>query len=96
VFYPERAFRASPWLPAGGDPQVAPLIWRAEIPSSKAAHSHRFGGSPALPGGGAVSARNCSTAAAIAAASVCEAPPETTSILGRGGRRLPLVAMAGL
>jgi alanine dehydrogenase len=40
-----------------------------------------------------MTARNCSTAAAIAAASESVAPPETNSILGLGGRRLPFVAI---
>ena len=93
MFYPEPPLRASPWPPPGAGPQLRPLTWRAEIPSSKAARNHRLCVSPALAGGGAVSARNCSTAAAIAAASESEAAPETTSILGRGGRRLPLVAI---
>ena len=42
---------------------------------------------------GAVSCRNCSSAAAIAAASSGPAPGAISSIAGRGGRRLPLVVM---
>jgi hypothetical protein len=74
----------------GACPQAYPLTWRAEIPSSSAARNQGFWARLPAPGGGAVSIRNCSIAAAIAAASVSEAVPETTSIFGRGGLRLPL------
>ena len=43
-----------------------------------------------------MSARNCSSAATIAAASPAEAPPETSSIFGRGGRRLPLLPLTAV
>jgi hypothetical protein len=65
------------------------------MPSSSAARCHSLAGGLAVPGAGAVSARNCSTAATIAAASDSEATGETSSIRGLGGRRLPLVATAG-
>src|SRR4051794_35887136 len=45
-------------------------------------------------GGGAVSVRNCSTAAMTAAASVSEATGETNSMRCRAGVRLPLELMA--
>jgi alanine dehydrogenase len=62
------------------------------MPSSRAVRSQELCDSPASDGAGAVSARNCSTAATIAAASDSDAVVETSSILGRGGRRLPFVA----
>ena len=40
-----------------------------------------------------MSARNCSIAATIAAASLGEAVLESSSIRGRGGRRLPFWAL---
>ena len=74
----------------GACPQAYPVTWRAEMPCSRAARSQGLcAGLPAV-GGGAVSIRNCSIAAAIAAASVADAEVETSSILGRGGLRLPL------
>lgn len=52
--------------------------------------------SPPGCGAGAVSARNCSSAATIAAASVAEAEPGRSSIRGRGGLRLPLPPLIAL
>jgi acid phosphatase family membrane protein YuiD len=78
----------------GAWPQTAALTWRAEMPSSSAARCQALTVGVALAAG-AVSARNCSRAATIAAASVSEAVPETISMRGLGGRRLPLLAMAG-
>jgi hypothetical protein len=58
-----------------------------ETPSSRAARCQGLVAGSPLAGGGAVSARNCSIPATIAAASASEAPVETISIRGRGGRR---------
>jgi hypothetical protein len=77
----------------GACPQAYPVTWRAEIPSSSAARSQGLcDGGPAA-GAGAVSIRNCSTAATIAAAAGADAALETSSILGRGGLRRPLPAL---
>ena len=64
---------------------------RALTPSISAARSQGLG-SPGGCAAGAVSARWRWSAAAIAAASSGEAPPPVSSIRGRGGRRLPLLA----
>ena len=63
-------------------------------PSSSAAHCHALGVDGV--GAGAASARNCSRAATIAAASDSEAPSETISIRGLRGLRLPLAPIANL
>src|SRR5262245_6100380 len=83
VFYPEPGLHArSP-------------SWRAAMPSSSAARCHRLAaGPPPARGGGAVSIKNCSTAATTAAASPAEAAGDTSSIRGRGGRRLPFALTA--
>jgi alanine dehydrogenase len=62
------------------------------MPSSRAARCQPLTAGLAS-GTGAVSARNCSSAATIAAASDSEAA-ESSSIRGRGGLRLPLADMA--
>src|SRR6476469_5874229 len=62
------------------------------MPSISPARSHGFIPSSAGCGGGAVSRRNCSIAAEIAAASSGEAALCVISIRGRGGACLPLRA----
>lgn len=84
-FYPVCECRAGEW------PHTEALTWRAEMPSSSAARCQPLT-SVAASGAGAVSARNCSSAATIAAASESDAAAERISILGRGGLRLPFLA----
>ncbi len=62
------------------------------MPSSRAARCQALTAGRGS-GAGAVSIRNCSSAATIAAASLGEAPEETSSIRGLGGLRLPLLAL---
>src|SRR3954452_9821556 len=62
------------------------------MPSIKPARSHGLTVSPSAWGGGVVSRRNCSIAAAIAAASSGEAALCVISIRGRGGACFPLRA----
>ena len=76
----------------GAWPQAYPVSWRDAMPSSSAARCQPLDRSTGGVGAGAVSIRNCSTAATIAAASSGAGAPERSSILGRGGRRLPLLA----
>src|SRR3954453_2551610 len=64
------------------------------MPSIKPARSHGFIPVSAGAGGGAVSRRNCSIAAAIAAASAGVAVECVIAICGRGGACLPLRATA--
>jgi hypothetical protein len=92
VFYPPVGCETS-----GGAyrPQPEASPWRALTPSPSAARCHALGRG-AASGAGAVSAMNCSIAAAIAAVSCGEADGETTSILGRGGRRCPLLATGAI
>ena len=59
------------------------------MPSSSAARAHGLSVGPAVAGTGAVSARNCSTAATTAVASVSDPAAESSSIRGRGGLRAP-------
>ena len=59
------------------------------VPSKRPARVHGLSDGPAGAGGGAVSRRNCSIAAAIAAASSGEADWRS-SMRGRAGRCLPL------
>jgi len=70
-------------------PQPPPPARRAAMPSRSAAACHGLIFGALEAGAGAVSARNCSSAATIAAASVSEAG-ETISIRGLRGLRLPL------
>ena len=72
-------------------PHAAPLSCRAEIPSSSAARCQRLGA--AATGAAAVSARNRSIAATIAAASPADLAGESSSIRGRGGFRIPSVPL---
>src|SRR6478672_1712857 len=64
------------------------------MPSTSPARSHGLIDSFSSAGGGAVSRRNCSIAAAIAAASAGDAALCAISIRGRGGACLPLRATA--
>src|SRR5688500_4815476 len=64
------------------------------MPSSRAARAHGLIAEPSAAGAGAVSARNRSTAATIAAASDSAGPVAIISIRGRGGLRWPLPLMA--
>jgi hypothetical protein len=73
----------------GAWPQAYPETWRAAIPSSSAVRAQGLIAEASAVGVGAVSARNCSTAATIAADSDAEAPVEIISIRGRGGLRSP-------
>jgi hypothetical protein len=81
VFYPVRAPQAS----AGA----------RETPSSRAARCHRLCVLGPGEGAGAVSSRNCSTAATTAAASVSEAGSVTSRMLGLGGLRSPFLDIGG-
>ncbi len=63
------------------------------MPSKSPVRAHGLIAGPAAAGGGAVSRRNCSIAAAIAAASSGDALAWRSSMRGRAGRRLPLPAM---
>ena len=60
------------------------------MPSNSPARAQGLTAGPAAAGGGAVSRRNCSIAAAIAAASSADAYWRT-SIRGRAGRCLPFL-----
>jgi alanine dehydrogenase len=62
-----------------------------ETPSRSAARCQRLCVEVAGAGAGAVSARNCSTAATTAAASVSDAASVTRRMFGRGGRRSPFL-----
>jgi alanine dehydrogenase len=64
------------------------------MPSTSAVRAHGLIDGAGGSGAGAVSARNCSIAATTAAASASDAPPESISIRGRGGRRSPFVLIA--
>jgi alanine dehydrogenase len=78
-------------LPQGcGSPQGAGTAGLRFVPSKRPARSQGFTRAPAWAGGGAVSRRNCSIAAAMAAASSGEADPVLTSMRGRAGRCCPL------
>ena len=83
-----RAPERSAQRPTAG-PQPLGSILREAIPSASAARCQGFW-ARAVPGAGAVSARNCSSAAAIAAASSGEALGARISIRGLGGLCLPL------
>jgi alanine dehydrogenase len=77
VFYPVRGPQAS----SGA----------RETPPSRAARCQRLWVLGSGAGAGAVSARNCSTAATTAAASVSDAAVVTRRISGLGGRRSPFL-----
>jgi alanine dehydrogenase len=77
----------------GACPHAGPRTWRAEMPSSRAARCQALWAGR-VTGAGAVSTRNCSSAATIAAASPAEPAAVSSSIRGRGGRRSPFRAPA--
>jgi hypothetical protein len=79
VFYPERSSGAS--------------ATDRETPSRNAARCHGLGSARARGVAGAVSARNRSSAATTAAASLAEAGSVSSSIFGLGGRRSPFLAV---
>jgi len=66
-----------------------------ETPSSSAARCQWLCVLGSGAGAGAVSARNCSTAATTAAASVSDAASVSNRIVGRGGLRSPFLDIAG-
>jgi hypothetical protein len=80
----------------GGSPHAEPNVARAATPSRIAVRCHALRTSVAAIGAGAVSARKSSIAFAIASASPRDGVGVTSSILGRLGRRLPSLLMAGL
>jgi hypothetical protein len=82
VFYPERSSRAS-----AAD---------RETPSCNAARCHGLGFGRARGLAAAVSARNRSSVATTAAASLAEAGSVSSSMLGLGGRRSPFLAMSAI
>ena len=90
MFYPEPGRVASL-----GAPHEYPPTPRADTPSESAARCQRLPGAPSADGAEAVSARNCSIAATIAAASLWEAGSVTSSIRGRGGWRSPFLCHLG-
>ena len=98
VFYPESAHgahrRPDQRPQPGGSPHGKPSVARRPTPSRIAARCHALEGSAA--GAGAVSTRKSSIAFEIASASPRDGVGVTSSILGRLGRRLPSLLMAGL
>jgi len=75
------------------EPQAS--VGERETPSWRAARCQRLCVLDSGEGAGAVSARNCSTAATTAAASLSEAGCVSNRISGLGGRRSPFLDIAG-